>query len=169
MGKLLFVLFTLVPFVELYLLLVIGREVGFWPTLASVVLVGLVGAWLAKREGLRVFRRFQESLAKGQMPEEGILNGVLVILGGALLVAPGVITDLVGVLLLVPYTRKSIAAFVRKHLEKRFAGGGGAFTFFSSSGTSFGGFGAPRARGDVIDVEGEVVERKVDPNRRLGR
>ncbi len=83
-GKLL-LLFTVVPLVELYLLLVIGSSIGFWPTVAIVLTTGLLGAWLAKSEGLRVYRKWQASLAQGRLPEEGVLGGLLVLVGGVLL------------------------------------------------------------------------------------
>ncbi|HYO70480.1 MAG TPA: FxsA family protein [Archangium sp.] len=123
MFKYLLLAFTVVPFIELYLLLAIGREVGFWPTVGGVLLTGVVGAWLAKKEGLRVLRRWQESLAQGRMPEEGLVGGVLVLVGGVLLVSPGVLTDFFGLFLLFPPTRRVIAGLVRRRLERRMADG----------------------------------------------
>lgn len=116
MAKL-FLLFTVVPLVELYLLIGLGRRVGVGPTIAMVLLTGLLGAFLARREGARVLRDYQRSLSEGRLPEEGVLSGVLVLVGGALLVAPGVLTDVVGILLLVPPTRRWIARIVRRRLE----------------------------------------------------
>ncbi len=169
MFKYLLLAFTVVPFIELYLLLAIGREVGFWPTVGGVLLTGLVGAWLAKKEGLRVLRRWQESLAQGRMPEEGLVGGVLVLVGGVLLVSPGVLTDLVGLFLLFPPTRKLVAAVVRRRLERRMKAGTLRVTTFQSGPFSGGPFGptpgnepfaprAPRPRierrpGDETDAE----------------
>ncbi|HEX5748278.1 MAG TPA: FxsA family protein [Archangium sp.] len=132
MFKYLLLAFTVVPFIELYLLLAIGREVGFWPTVGGVLLTGVVGAWLAKKEGLRVLRRWQESLAQGRMPEEGLVGGVLVLVGGVLLVSPGVLTDVVGLFLLFPPTRRLVAAVVRRRLERRMAEGTLRVTTFQS-------------------------------------
>jgi UPF0716 protein FxsA len=116
-GRLLFLLFTIVPLVELYLLLSIGRVVGFWPTVAIVVLTGVLGASLAKREGLRVLNQYRTTLAQGRMPEEGLLGAVLILVGGVLLIAPGVLTDLTGLCLLFPPTRRLVARKVRAHLS----------------------------------------------------
>ncbi len=169
MFKYLLLAFTVVPFIELYLLLAIGREVGFWPTVGGVLLTGLVGAWLAKKEGLRVLRRWQESLAQGRMPEEGLVGGVLVLVGGVLLVSPGVLTDVVGLFLLFPPTRKLVAAVVRQRLERRMKAGTLRVTTFQSGPFAGGPFGptpgdepigsrAPRPRierrpGDETDAE----------------
>jgi UPF0716 protein FxsA len=122
-GKYLFLAFTVIPLVELYLLLAMGRQFGFWPTLGSVVVTGLLGTVLARREGVRVLRAWQRSLSQGRVPEEGILGGVLVLVGGVLLVAPGVLTDVTGLLLLFPPTRRLVAAGVRRMLERRVASG----------------------------------------------
>ncbi|QRK04221.1 FxsA family protein [Archangium violaceum] len=162
MFKYFFLAFTVVPFIELYLLLAIGREVGFWPTVGMVLLTGLVGALLAKGEGVRVIRRWQEALVQGRMPEEGILGGVLVLVGGVLLVAPGVLTDIVGLLLLFPPTRKVVAAIVRRRLERRMAAGTLRVTTFQSGPFPGGPFGTPRTPpqpridrrpGDEVDAE----------------
>jgi UPF0716 protein FxsA len=173
-------LFTIVPLVELYLLLVLGQWMGFWPTVAVVLVTAMLGAFLGKREGLRVWRSWQESLAQGRMPEEGILGGVLVLVGGVLLVTPGVLTDLTGLMLLFPPTRRRIAKIVRKHLEKRFAVGstGSVFQYRVDLGNGnvaqgfrqhFGGFSASGSAGGVIDTEGEVVEerRRGEPKAKL--
>ncbi len=150
MFKYLLLAFTVVPFIELYLLLAIGREVGFWPTLGMVLLTGVVGASLARREGARVMRSWRDSMARGQVPEDGILSGALVLVGGALLVAPGVFTDLVGLLLLIPPTRRFVASRLRRSLERRMREGTLRVTTFGSGGFSasgpFSGTG-PFARG----------------------
>jgi UPF0716 protein FxsA len=132
--KYLLLAFTVVPFLELYLLLAIGREVGFLPTVAMVLVTGVVGASLAKREGARVMRSWRESVARGQVPEDGILSGALVLVGGALLVAPGVFTDVVGLLLLIPPTRRFVASRLRRALERRMRDGTLRVTPFGPGG-----------------------------------
>jgi UPF0716 protein FxsA len=112
-------LFVLVPLLDLWLLLRIGGAIGFLPALALVVLTGLAGAWLARAEGFRVLRSWQASLAAGRLPEEGVLSGVLVLVGAALLVAPGVLTDAVGLALLFPPTRRLAAGAVRRWIRRR--------------------------------------------------
>lgn len=106
-----------VPFVELYLLLLIGSRVGFWPTVMGIVGSAVLGAAVARREGWRVLRHFQQTLATGGVPEEGLLSAVLVFAGGLLLVFPGVLTDVAGILLLVPPTRRFIAERIRRRVS----------------------------------------------------
>ena len=101
LGKLL-LLFTVIPVVELYLLITIGQNVGAGPTIALVLVTGFLGAWLARREGSRVLRSWQGSLARGEIPKEGVISSVLVLVGGVLLVTPGVVTDAMGLVLLLP-------------------------------------------------------------------
>lgn len=106
----LFLLFTALPLLDLWVLLHIGRALGLWSTVALVLATGLAGAWLAKAEGLRVLRDWQRALAEGRLPDEGVLSGALVLAGGLLLVTPGVITDALGLVLLFPPTRRLAAA-----------------------------------------------------------
>jgi UPF0716 protein FxsA len=155
-GKYLFLAFTVIPLVELYLLLAMGRQFGFWPTLGSVVLTGLLGTVLARREGVRVLREWQRSLSQGRVPEEGILGGVLVLVGGVLLVAPGVLTDVTGLLLLFPPTRRWVAALVRRVLERRVASGRLRVTPFQAG--PFGGSADTRPRTERLHQAAEDAE-----------
>ncbi|HJL04203.1 MAG TPA: FxsA family protein [Polyangiaceae bacterium LLY-WYZ-15_(1-7)] len=156
MGKILLLLFTVVPLVELYLLLALGRLMGFGPTVALVLVTGIVGATLAKHEGLRVVRRWQRDLSEGRVPEDGVLGGLLVFAGGLFLVTPGVLTDAFGLAMLFPPTRHLAVGAIRKRVERGVKSGrvrvqsfdGGQVMSWSS------GFGG---RQDVIDVEGEDV------------
>ena len=119
----LFLLFTIVPLVDLWVLTKIGGRIGFVPTVVLVVLTGVVGAALAKAEGFRVLRSWQAALATGRMPEEGVVSAALVLMGAALLVAPGVITDVIGLAFLFPPTRRVVAAFVRRRMAQQIASG----------------------------------------------
>jgi UPF0716 protein FxsA len=132
-----------VPLAELYLLVRIGQEIGAGPTLLMVVASGLIGGLLARKEGLRVFRRWRESMAQGRMPEEGLLGGMLVLAGGVLLVIPGVLTDLAGLLLLFPPTRRWVAGRVRRKLERGMADGSVRVTTFQSGPFPGAPFGVP--------------------------
>ena len=109
-------LLLIVPIVELYVIVQVSGAIGFLNTLAVLVVVSLVGAWLVKREGWRVWRRFQEALKAGQTPSREIADGVCVLGAGALLMTPGFVTDVVGILLLLPPTR----AVFRGLLLRRF-------------------------------------------------
>ena len=112
-------LFVVVPLVELALLILMGQWVGTWPTISLVVFTGVTGAWLARTQGLRTMWRLRHDLAKGRVPGQAIMDGVSVLAGGALLLTPGVLTDLIGFSLLVPGTRRLIQKRVMDRLERR--------------------------------------------------
>jgi UPF0716 protein FxsA len=118
----LFVAFTVVPAVELFLLLQMGSFVGPLPTFAFVLVTGVLGAWLAKREGAAVWRQLTTDLASGLPPQQHLTEAAMVVAGGVLLVAPGVLTDLTGILFLFPPTRKWIAPHLARWLSARFGG-----------------------------------------------
>jgi UPF0716 protein FxsA len=174
-------LFTLLVVVEVALLYVVGGAIGFWPTAALILLTGVLGAVLGKREGLKVWRAWREALAAGRVPEEGMLGGVLVLVGGVLLMLPGVLSDLAGVALLIPPARRAIARLVQARLEKRFGQGGSHFQYRVEVGNadvlrglhtyvrSTTGQVSKGAQGDVIDTDGEVIEerRRGDPKAHL--
>lgn len=148
----LFVLFTVVPFVELYLLIVIGRTFGAGPTIGLVLLTGALGAWFARLEGARVIRRWQEAMARHELPKDGLIDGFLIFIGGLMLIAPGILTDIGGLALVVPPTRRVVARILRAWLERQIATG--QVQVYASGYNP-----ASRGQEDVIDVEGEVVER----------
>jgi UPF0716 protein FxsA len=113
----LFLLFTIVPIVELALLIQVGRWIGTLPTIGFVVATAALGAWLARREGLRAWRRVRSELASGQMPASPMLNGLAVFFGGTLLLTPGVLTDFLGLALLAPPTRAILIRGLKRRLE----------------------------------------------------
>jgi UPF0716 protein FxsA len=108
-------LFVVVPLAELYVIFQVGDAIGIVPTLAILVADSLLGSWLLKSQGRAVWQRFNETLGQGRVPHREIVDGVLVIFGGAFLITPGFITDVIGVLLLLPPTR----ALFRRQLQKR--------------------------------------------------
>lgn len=112
-------LFIGVPLLELVLLIQLGQLIGLWPTLGVVVLTGVIGAGLARAEGMRAFIAFQQELATGRLPGQAILDGLAILVGGAFLLTPGILTDLAGFSLLLPPTRRRIQAQIRKRLERR--------------------------------------------------
>ncbi len=111
--------FIVFPFVELYLLLAIGHELGFWPTLGLTILSGVLGSMLARREGLRVITAWRRAVEELRPPEQGVLEGALVIAGAVLLITPGVLSDALGILLLVPPTRRLLIKPIRRLVERR--------------------------------------------------
>ncbi len=150
MGRL-FLLFTVVPLVELYLLIAVGRVLGPVATIGLVVVTGAVGAWFARLEGARVIRRWQEAMARQQIPKDGVIDGFLIFIGGLMLITPGILTDIAGLSMVMPPTRRVIAGFVRRWVERQIAAGR---VQVYAPGYN-GGPGRPQ---EVIDVEGEVVE-----------
>lgn len=105
----LFLVFVVVPVVELMLLTVLGNWLGLGPTLLLVLVTGVVGGWLAKREGFGVLSELRNELAHGLPPGDRLMEGGMVLVGGLLLVTPGVLTDLVGFALIFPVTRRVLA------------------------------------------------------------
>ncbi|MCU0694281.1 MAG: FxsA family protein [Polyangiaceae bacterium] len=148
----LLLLFVVVPLTELYLLLAIGSQIGFWPTLWIVLVTGVLGASLAQREGLRVFDNYRQALSQGRMPAEGIVGGMLVLVGGVLLVAPGVLTDLTGLFLLFPPTRRFVAARIQRMLASKLDEG------VLQVMTAPVGPPGPRGSVHVVDTEGVEVQ-----------
>jgi UPF0716 protein FxsA len=141
-------LFVLVPLAELYVIIeVVGQAIGPVPTILLLAADSLLGAWLMKSQGRAVWKRFNEALAEGRAPTREVFDGVLVIFGGAFLITPGFITDIVGLFLLIPPTR----ALVRRLVAKRLLGGGAVRV------ARFGRRGPPPANGDW-DVEGTATE-----------
>lgn len=114
----LLLLFTLGPLVELYLLIELGRRVGTPPTVILVLATGFFGVFLARAQGFLVLRRIVENLRNGEMPGDELLNGVMVLIGGAFLLTPGLISDTVGFLLLVPATRNRVKKIVLRRLKR---------------------------------------------------
>lgn len=112
-------LFILVPFVELYFLIQVGQVIGALWTIVVVMIISFIGSWLVKREGFATLRRAQEQVRLGRVPGTELVDGVLIIFAGALLLTPGFITDIVGVLLLVAPVRMALRGFARRRLAKR--------------------------------------------------
>jgi UPF0716 protein FxsA len=116
----LFLLFTLIPMLELFLLLQIGAAVGPMYTFLIVVITGIIGSWLARMEGWSVLRQIRDDLKEGIPPASRLAEGVLVLIGGVLLVTPGVLTDLLGFSLMIPVTRRFMAPRLITYLGNRF-------------------------------------------------
>lgn len=111
-------IFTIVPIIELTLLITLGDKIGLEPTIAIVVTTALLGATLGKLQGGRAWRRIKEDLATGQLPQDSLLDGLAVLIASAFLVTPGVLTDIAAFTLLTPFTRAPIKKLVRKRVEK---------------------------------------------------
>ena len=118
MLKLLF-LFTVVPTIELYMLLEIADRIGGLETIYLVLVTGIVGASMAKREGISVIQQIQEAAANGEPPADKLVEGLMVLVGGILLVTPGVMTDAFGLSLIFPVSRKLLVGLVKRSLKDR--------------------------------------------------
>jgi UPF0716 protein FxsA len=143
----LILVFIVVPIAELYVILKVGDLIGILPTIALLVADSLLGSWLLRSQGRSVWRRFQETMQAGRVPHREVFDGVLVIFGGAFLITPGFITDVFGVLLLLPPTR----SLIRRWLIRR---GGRMFGISVATGRRGG---RPVSQQD-FDVEGTAYE-----------
>jgi UPF0716 protein FxsA len=139
-------LFIVVPFVELYIILeVVGPALGAPLTILLLAADSLIGAWLFRSQGRAVWRGFNSTLAAGGMPHREVVDGVLVIFGGAFLITPGFLTDIVGILLLLPPTRVLIRRLLIRRLGRRVTVGA--------------------VPGEPYDVEGTATEHDTPPRR----
>ncbi len=155
-------LFVVLPLVDLFLLLEIGTWLGSPATVALTVLTGVVGAWLVRREGRRVWLAWRNAINGMTVPEHGLVEAALVLLGGVLLVTPGVMTDVVGIVFILPWSRRWIARHVRAAIDRRLA--------HEALRVAVLGRAPPtRAtephRAETVETEGKVVERPA-PERR---
>jgi UPF0716 protein FxsA len=116
---LLFLLFVALPIAELWILIRLGQAVGFWLTLAIVLGTGALGAALAKSQGMRVLREVQSEITAGRMPHRQVLDGMAVLVGGTLLLTPGFISDVAGLALLFPPTRRLIQTLARRWFARQ--------------------------------------------------
>ncbi len=115
----LLLLFTIVPLVELYLLITIGGVIGVVPTIAIVIGTGVLGAWLARWQGLAVLRRIQDEMAAGRLPTDALIDGLLVLVAAAMLLTPGLLTDTTGFFLLIPGSRAVVRRVVAAAMARK--------------------------------------------------
>jgi len=119
----LLLLFTILPVIELYLLVELGKATTTETVIILVVLTGAAGATLARSQGLGVLRRIQFEMNEGRLPAGGLLDGLLILVGGAFLITPGILTDLVGFFMLIPLTRDLFKVSVRNWLHRKLESG----------------------------------------------
>lgn len=111
--------FTLIPVTELALLIWLGSRLGFWQTLAIVIITGITGASLAKWQGFKVWNEIQSEMSQGHMPASRLIDGAFIFVAGLLMLTPGFLTDIAGVLLLVPPVRACIKERIRRWLQEK--------------------------------------------------
>jgi len=157
MVLLLVLIFILVPIAEIYVIIQVGEAIGALPTVAILIADALVGSALWRSQGRAAWRRFNEATGAGRVPAREVLDGALVIFGGALLITPGFLTDVLGLLLLLPPTRAAIRGALVGYFSRR-------FVVRAVAGRGRRRNSATRPRSDdegPYDVEGSAVE--VDP------
>jgi UPF0716 protein FxsA len=160
-------LFIALPIAELYVIIQVGQAIGLLPTLALLFLDGIVGAALARGQGRAAWQRLNLALAEGRVPAKETADGAMIILGGALLLTPGFITDVVGVLLLVPPTRALIRRGLGRMARRRMAFGW-TVTGPGPAGQRRPGPSPPPGGGRGYDYEGSARE-VTDPDQELPR
>lgn len=114
----LLLIFTIIPLLELWLLIEIGKIWGATLTVLLVAATGFLGVWLLKLQGVFIMYRIQEEIAYGQVPGDSMLDGLFLLMGGALLLTPGILTDLVGFSFLIPLTRQLIKKIAAKFIQR---------------------------------------------------
>lgn len=148
-------LFILVPMVELFLLLSVGARIGVIPTIAVIVITGFMGATLTRRQGLQTLAKYQEALSQGRMPHEELLEGLMILIAGAVLLTPGFLTDAVGFMLLVPAVRQSIRERLAQSIGQKFKSQqGGNF-----SGPTGNGPTSDKSDSPTLDIDAEVIDQ----------
>lgn len=156
---LLVVAFVAVPLVEIAVLVQVGQVVGAWWTIVLLVLVSIIGGWLVKREGGRAWQALRVALSSGRMPARELADGALILIGGTLMLTPGFVTDAVGVLFVLPFTRPLARGLLTRVVAKRLVGGpyggspGGATGHRPGDARRPGTGEGPVVRGDVVDPE----------------
>jgi len=156
-------LFLLIPILEIYLLIKVAGLIDWLPTIALVVLTAVIGASLLKSQGAQTYLRFNQSLSEGRVPANEILEGVALLIGGALLLTPGFFTDMIGFFCLLPITRRPVVTFIVNRFNPIAGMNMGGFGPPPGSGTSSGpssGNSSSNRQGNVI--EGEVTRRSDD-------
>lgn len=114
----LFLCFTLIPVIELYLLINLGTVIGGFNTVLLVILTGFAGAWLARMEGVNTMFKVRQNLNQGIMPAEELIDALIILIAGLVLITPGLLTDIMGLLLLWPYTRNRFKRFLRRKFDE---------------------------------------------------
>ena len=144
-------LFITIPLVELFIFLTLGSKIGIVTTVAIVVLTGFLGAYLTKNQGLRTLLRYQEAVHSGKIPHREIVDGLLILIAGAVLLTPGFLTDAVGFALLVPSFREKVRAFLGAKLKEQVIVASEKVGKKTTAADEMG----------TISVEAEVIEDKV--------
>jgi UPF0716 protein FxsA len=128
-GRVLLLLFIVVPALEIWAIIEVGQRIGGWQTFALIILTGIVGAYLAKKEAIKVWSYAQSDMAAGQMPTRHIMDGICLFAGGLFLLSPGFLTDIAGILLVLPLTRSFFRNLLSVWIQKKLSNGRPFFFF----------------------------------------
>ncbi len=151
--------FILVPIIEIAIFIEVGGEIGLWNTLAVVVVTAIVGTWMLRAQGMKTLRRAQDSLARQVFPVSEVFDGLCLLVGGALLLTPGFLTDALGFLLFLPPVRAAIRGVIQRILSAS------GIIWMDGDGPRTSDSGGPRRdNGEGRTIEGEF--REVPPDRR---
>jgi len=156
MFGILVLLFTIIPAIEIYLLINIGGALGGVNTILIVVITGIVGAGLAKSQGIAILNQIQKDIGAGQIPANQIIHGLLVFGGGLLLLTPGFLTDILGLCMVIPGTRHLIVIWAKSAIDKSIKNGNVHFSSFGQNG--FGGGFSSKSSSNPTDFETEYTE-----------
>jgi UPF0716 protein FxsA len=167
----LFLGFLLIPVLEIYVIIQVGQLIGGWPTVALLLAESLLGAWIVRREGRRAWRALSDTLLRGTVPDRELADAALVLVGGALLLTPGFVTDVAGFLFVIPFTRpvvrRLLAAYVgrriritQRRMSEMFPPGAGGGPYRPHDGARAAGNGGDDP-GPVI--RGQVIHEDKDP------
>ena len=158
MPLLLVLLFIVVPIVELFVIIQVGEAIGVLPTIALLIADSVLGSMLMRSQGRAAWRRFNAAIRDGRIPHREVLDGVLVIFGGALLLTPGFVTDVLGIVLLLPPSRALVRGVVGRRLVPRMVASG-------LGGFGGGGGGGARRRPRPADGDVDGTATELDPPR----
>ena len=144
MGRLLFLLFLVVPLVEIACFILIGNAIGLWPTLLGVLIMALAGSLLLRHQGISVVNQIRSTLGRGELPTRSLADAMMIGLAGVLLVTPGYFTDLIGLLLLVPPVRTALYTWLRSRVR-----------VVATASSASSGFGPPQVEDDTIELDSD--------------
>ncbi len=167
--RVLFLLFAILPIIEIALLVQVGGLIGGWNTIGLVIITAFVGAYLVRREGFQTLQAAQSKMQHNELPGKEMVEGLLLVIAGVLLVTPGFVTDIIGFLFVIPGSRHLLAAQLSKHLKMRVVSGaqfGQTGGFGQGPGHPFGPR-EPQDDGDVFEGEYNDKTHQDDPNKRL--
>ena len=139
--------FIVIPIVEIYVIIQVGQVIGAWWTIVLLIADSIFGSWLIKHEGRRAWEALSTTIESGRMPAKELADGALILVGGTLMISPGFVTDIAGILLILPFTRPLARRLLTRVVSRR---------FLESGDTRRPGSGPPGPQGPI--VRGEVID-----------